>query len=150
MITIAVSAEVARPVADVYDFIVNVENVPKWQPAVIESRRVTPGPVRVGAEFTEVAKLLGRRVETVCTFTELEPNRTIAFHATSSGPFSYDTRYTLEPAGSGTRIQIAGRFRFKGLWRLLEPILGGEVRKESAQEVQAMKAAIEGRPPAIR
>jgi hypothetical protein len=145
VITLHGEVDVNRHAADVYDFIVNVENAPKWQPAVIETSRITDGPIRVGTQFREVAKMMGRRVETICEITDLQPSRRVAFRATSNGPLSYATSYLLEPQGDTTRVTIEGTFTFKGLWRLLEPLVRGEVRKESAQELLAMKAAIERR-----
>ena len=128
-----------------FDFVVNVENAPKWQPAVLETTRVTPGPLRVGSQFREVAKMMGRRVTTVCEITELVPLERFAFSATSSGPFSYATTYAFEAKGESTRISIDGRFTLKGLWRFIEPLVKGEVTRESAAELLAMKAAIENR-----
>lgn len=138
-------SDVNRPISDVFQFVAHVENAPKWQPAVIETRRLTDGPVHVGTRFREVAKMMGRRVETVCEITELVPDRKLSWKATSTGPFSYQTSYTFTANGPATRIDIIGTFALRGLWRLLEPLVGGEVRKESAQELTAMKAAIEAR-----
>ena len=145
MITLQETIEVNRPAKEVYDYLVNVENAQKWQPAVIEVKRLTEGPIRIGTKFSEVAKMMGRRISTTCEITELEPNKKIAFKATSDGPMEYQTTYTLEPNGAATRLRIVGSFRTKGLWRLLEPFLKGEVKKESQQELTIMKKVIETR-----
>jgi carbon monoxide dehydrogenase subunit G len=145
MITLHNQIDIDRPIADVFDFIANVENAPKWQPAVIETTRITDGPIRVGTQFREVAKFMGRNINTICEITEIEPLKRFAFKGTSNGPASYQSTYTLESIGNATRITIVGHFQFKGLWRLLEPFIKGEVGKESAQELKEMKAAIESR-----
>jgi hypothetical protein len=144
MIALKHEIDIDRRVSDVFQFVAHVENTPKWQPAVIESKRITTGPLRVGTQFQEVATVMGRRVTTVCEITEYVPDRKLAWRATSTGPFTYATTYTFTPAGNRTRIDITGTFSLRGLWRLLEPLVRGEVRKESAQELTAMKAAIEG------
>ena len=146
MITLKESIEINRPVADVYNYVVNIDGQ-KWQPAVIEVRKLTEGPVRVGSKFSEVAKMMGRRVNTTCEITALEPNKRISFRATSDGPVEYETTYTLEQNGNATRLNINGNFRTKGFWRLLEPMFKGEVKKESLQELTTMKRAIEERTP---
>ena len=143
MITLQNTVDVNVPVERAFDFVVNLENVPKWQPAVIETKRLTEGPTRVGSQFREVAKMMGRKVETVCTITSLEPASRVAFKGDSTGPFSYTTNYVFEARASGTRIVIDGAFEFRGWWRLLEPLVRGELRKESAGELVAMKAAME-------
>ena len=145
MITLRNQLEINRPLAEVYDYIVNLENVPKWQPAVVETTRITEGPLHIGSQFREVAKFMGRQVNTICQITELEPMRRIAWRGTSSGPASYSATYDLEADGASTRVTIVGTFEFKGLWRLLEPFIRGEVRKESEGELRAMKAAVEAR-----
>ena len=143
MITLRNELDVNRSIDHVFNFIVNVENAPKWQPAVIETRRLTDGPIRVGSQFREVAKMMGRRVETVCEITALEPRVRVAFRGTSNGPISYATTYTLAQRGHGTRIVIEGSFELKGLWRFVERLLQSDIRKESAQELKAMQAALE-------
>ena len=145
MITLRNQLDIDRSIAEVFDFIVNVENAPKWQPAVIETTRITDGPIRVGTQFREVAKFMGRNTNTICEVIELEPLKRFAFKGTSNGPVSYQSTYTFEANGNATRIAIVGNFRFKGVWRLLEPFIKGEVSKESAQELKEMKAAIESR-----
>ena len=145
MITLQESIEINRSVKEVYDYIVNVENAPKWQPAVIEVKRLTEGPIRVGTQFKEVAKMMGRQFNTICEITELEVERRFAFKGTSSGPFDYEALYTLEPTGNATRLNIVGKMRAKGLWKFLEPIFKAEVKKESRQEVLRMKSVIETR-----
>lgn len=145
MITLQETIEINRPVKEVYDYVVNVENAPKWQPAVIEVKRLTDGPIRVGTKFSEVAKMMGRRINATCEITELVPNKTFAFKGTSDGPMEYEATYILEPNGNATVLKITGIFRTKRFWRLLEPILKGEVRKESRQELITMKKVIEAR-----
>ena len=145
MITLQETIQIDRPVKEVYDYVVNVENTQKWQPAVIEVRRLTEGPIRVGTKFSEVAMMMRRRVHSTCEITQLEPNSTVAFKGTSDGPLEYQTTYTLVANGNATQLHIVGSFRTKGLWRLLEPLFGGEVRSQSRHELTAMKAMIEAR-----
>jgi uncharacterized membrane protein len=145
MITLQESIEIDRPVKEVYEYIVNVENAPKWQPAVIEVKRLTEGPIRVGTQFSEVAKMMGMRVNTICAITELEVDKKFGFKGSSTGPLEYEALYTLEPSGSATRLNIVGKMRAKGFWKLLEPIFKGEVKKESRQELLTMKRMIETR-----
>jgi len=147
MITLQETIEINRPVKEVYNYLVNVENVQKWQPAVIEVKRLSEGPIRVGTKFSEVAKMLGRHIRTTCEITQLEPNKVFAFKGASDGPMEYQTTYTLEPNGSATRLKIVGSFRTKGLWRLLEPFFEGEVKKQSRFELTMMKGVIEARTP---
>jgi hypothetical protein len=39
---------IRRPVADVFAFLADFENVPAWNYAIVETRKVAPGPVGWG------------------------------------------------------------------------------------------------------
>jgi uncharacterized protein YndB with AHSA1/START domain len=143
MITLRETIDVKSPVEGVYNYLVNLENVQRWQPAVIEVTRLTEGPTRVGTRFREVVRFMGRRYTSICEIVELEPNKLFAFKASSDGPLEYHTKYTFEPADGGTRLEIVGSFQTKGLWRLAEPMMRGEIQKESQMELVAVKKAIE-------
>ncbi|OGU32146.1 MAG: hypothetical protein A2X67_11030 [Ignavibacteria bacterium GWA2_55_11] len=145
MIKLEETIEIERPVNEVFNYVVNVENVQKWQPAVIEVKRLTEGPVGVGTKFSETATMMGRRISTICEITQLVPNKMFSFSATSDGPMEYRTSYSFTPVGSATRLNIVGEFHTKGFWRLLEPLLKGEIKKESRQELTTMKRVIESR-----
>jgi hypothetical protein len=49
----------------------------------------------------------------------------------------------LEPQAAGTRMTYAGEIRFKGVQRLLEPFIRGEVARGEAKEVERLKALLE-------
>jgi len=188
MIVIKDSIEISRTPQQVYSYVVDLENVPRWQPAVIEVKRLTEGPTRVGSQFREVAKMMGRKIRTTCEIKRLDPGKLIAFGVKdtsknpypwkravrlslskpccsrvlganrfrqaqsdrvfrgalkSDGPLEYETTYSLEPTAAGTRLNINGHFRTKGFLRLLEPIIKGQVRKESKEKLAKMKKVIE-------
>ena len=49
----------------------------------------------------------------------------------------------LEADGTGTRMTYAGEIRFKGVQRLLEPLIRGEVSRGEAKEAERLKALLE-------
>ena len=48
MIRIENSTQISQPRDQVFDFLTDVDSLPKWQSGVIQSNPVTEGPVRVG------------------------------------------------------------------------------------------------------
>ena len=145
MIDIQASVDVQRPVETVFDFVSDFGNAPKWQRGVVESKRITEGPVRVGTQFQEHVRMLGMRFDAQCEVVDFQPPRAVAMTADGK-MLKYQGTFTFEPLpdGGGTRLSLAGRMSMKGLWRVLELIAGGEIRKESAAELQDIKKAIEG------
>jgi hypothetical protein len=55
----------------------------------------------------------------------------------------YEGEFDFAPTPAGTRLSADGRFRFKGVWRLMSPLAGREIRKESRTELEDIKRAVE-------
>lgn len=74
-----------RPPAEVFAFLARFENVPLWNEAIRETRKISPGPVGVGSRYVQTRSLPTRREETF-EVTEYEPDRSLAIRGTF-GPF---------------------------------------------------------------
>jgi uncharacterized protein YndB with AHSA1/START domain len=77
--------------------------------------------------------------------TELDPDRRVVFHVTHPS-LDWVAVSTLHPAGDGTRLTYAGDLRLRGWRRVLEPLMGREVRQGEAAEALRLKALLEARP----
>ena len=133
---------VNRPVEEVFTFLTSLENIPKWQSA-LTSEVITQGPVGVGTKFEESFKMFGRTVEVVCEITNYEHLRTLGWKSTSSGPISFESRFLLNPANGDTRVTFVGESSLNGLWRVIEPLVGGEFKRELKGELEKMKKVVE-------
>lgn len=144
MVKITESIEIASPQSKVFAFVSDLNNIPKWQSEVVRSTVLTPGPVKVGTRFDEIVKVGPWRVLTHCVVTQYEPDRLMAFNGESS-PMEYAGRISLEPAMDRTRVTIAGTASLKGLYRLMEIALAGDLRKGVKQELKGLKNILEPR-----
>jgi len=74
----------------------------------------------------------------------------MAFTTVSRGGVQWEGEYRLTPtaAGMGTRLVQQGTLRFGGLWRLAEPIVGAEIRRNEIAELEKLKLVLE--TPAAR
>jgi hypothetical protein len=64
-----------------------------------------------------------------------------------SGPISWQGEYDLAEDGKGaTKVSQNGQLRFKGLWRLVQPLAGGRIRRSEVWELQRLKKFIEATP----
>ena len=143
MITLKNDITINRPVEQVFSFVSNLENAPKWQSDVVTATRDTTGPLGVGSKFHEVTKVLGRKVEALCEITEYDYPKKMAFKASSKAGVDYDGVYIAEPTGSDTLLRFSGTVTLKGLWRLFEPLYTGEVKRGIVEEHKKLKAAVE-------
>ncbi len=148
MIRIETSTQVSQPRDRVFDFLTDVDNLPKWQTGVIQSKRLTEGPVRVGFQYEETAKVAFWNLHTVCTVTDLKANERYALQVRSPGPIDCDVNFDLQPVAGCTRLTVNGRGRLKGIWRLLQPVLAGDLRKEAQAELATLRRLLETGQPA--
>ena len=149
MIRIEHSISVNRPRGEVFDFLTDVENLPKWQANLVQSVPISDGAVRAGFQFEETINVMMRKIRAVCTVTEIKPHERFAFEMRSDGPLDCDARFELQPVTGGTRLTLIGTARLKGIWRLLKPVVAAELRKETLVELMAMKDLLEAPQPAL-
>lgn len=139
------SIEIAAPVSDVFTFISNVENLPKFQSDVVKSRPLSNEPMRAGMKFEEVVNILGKKVQTVCEVTNYQPTRQFGFRSISSPKIAYGGTVDLEPNGRGTRVTIHAHVELKGWMRIVEPLFKAELKNGVKKELKTLKALLEQR-----
>jgi len=143
MIRFQHSVQIDRHRDAVFDVLTDVEKLPLWQSGVVQSRAISQGPVRPGFQFAETVKVGFWKVDTVCTVTEVKPGQRYGFEAKSSGPVEYAGFFELQPVASGTRLTVNATARLKGIWRLLEPLLSSDIKRETRTEMANLKRLIE-------
>ena len=79
VIDVVTHLDVDRPAADVFAFVSDQLNAPRWQRGLHEVRRTTDGPIGVGSQHVFVRRFAGRRIESRNRFVEFEPGRYLAF-----------------------------------------------------------------------
>jgi carbon monoxide dehydrogenase subunit G len=151
MFKLSETIDVAAPPQAAFDWVVDVDNIARWQSGVFASQMLTPPPARVGTRFTETLKLMGLKLTSVCEVTELTAPKTYAFNAQGS-QMDYTARFDFAPApGGGTRITHQATIAMRGLWKLIEPMVRAEGSKEIKEEFRKLKSAMESdaaaRPP---
>ena len=107
--------EIARPPGEVFAYLTDVSNLPKWQSSAAEAE--LQGPMREGARIRERRTFMGRDVNTELEVTAYEPPS--RFDVSSrGGSVSYRIQHTLEPSGAGTRLHAAVEVQVGGMMRL--------------------------------
>ncbi len=103
---------------DVFAFMVQPENLAKWQTIKTDVTPLTDGPTRVGSRFREGNKVGPRRWDQVVEVTEFEPGRVFAVKVTD-GPES-SGRWAMAPDAAGACVRFEGDFKAP---RLLAPLV---------------------------
>jgi carbon monoxide dehydrogenase subunit G len=132
---------IRRPVEDVFAFLADFENVPAWNSAIVETRKVSPGPVGVGTTYHQT-RSVPRRSEEAFEVTVFEPASRLEVQG-ELGPFRARVGYALEPAGSGTRLTNAVELGSSGLLTLVAPLATSRVKHAVAANLDVLKQLLE-------
>jgi uncharacterized membrane protein len=143
MINIEVSTVINRPIAEVFAFAANLNNLPQWETDFASAKQVTPMPMDVGTKYECVLKMPGQSVKSMFEIKEYEVNSKVAFEGEVAGPAKPKGSFLFEPLAEGTRITARPRPEFQGIFRLLEPLMAGYVRKQNEEHLRNLKRLLE-------
>ena len=134
------SEEIARPAADVFDFVSDFENNPLWQGGMVACQWTSAERMVVGATYQQEARFLGRAIRTHFRVTAVDPGRSISIESTQS-TFPIQVTRTVEPTSVGCRVTAHVRGQPTGVLRLFS----GMVRRSVASDYAALKALLEAK-----
>jgi hypothetical protein len=110
MITVEESIDIGCAADDVFAYVSDQTNAPRWQRGVREVRRTTEGPIGLGTRHTAVRVFMGRTLELSNEYTRYEPNGLAEFKI--AGTMPGQASYVVEPAGTG-RARRTSRIEMK-------------------------------------
>ena len=139
------SIHIARPPDEVFAFVADAANNPKWRKNVVRTVWLDDGPMRVGRRGRQTARLLGREWTVDAVVAEWDPPRAVAFRAVQ-GPVSIRSWVRVEAAGTGSLVTGGADGGFTGpiggfLTRLAVPRM---VRQAEA-DLQTLRGLLESR-----
>jgi len=95
---------VNRPIDEVWAFMTDPFNVPRFGSMTLGFRQTSPGPVGLGSTGQGRMVILGFETRISVTVTEMDPPHTFAFSMTGAGIRSGSLRQTLEATADGTKV----------------------------------------------
>lgn len=136
------SVTIGRPVEDVFRFVADGENGPRWRTGVVDVGRAS-GDGGLGTTYRQgVRGPMGRRIAADYEITVLEPNRRLEFQAIA-GPVRPHGRFEFEPAAGGTRLTFSLDAQLGFVQQL---VMGSMVQRTMDEEVASLarlKAVLE-------
>jgi uncharacterized protein YndB with AHSA1/START domain len=142
MIKIEKSIIINRPIEDVWKFISNVENIPKWNRGTRKGRVTSDGSIAVGSTVQYLRQFLGRQMIVKLRVSEYVLNRMIALQL-SAGRVTAQTGFTFESVEGGTRLIHPSEIELGGFWKLITPILMPMLERDGREDMANIKRLIE-------
>ena len=140
--TITSSIIVSRSPDDVWAFLADLRNAPKWDRSVARATLTSDGPVGIGS-IVETTSPGGKRQS--FRIMAFEPPRLLRFRLLRSPLFRLaDLTFSLEATDGGTRITHEIQFRLR-LWLapLLLPVLGVIGRRALSTDMSFLRRSLE-------
>jgi uncharacterized protein YndB with AHSA1/START domain len=136
------SEHLDRPVEEVFAFITDVRNDPRWHTDVIEARLTGGVSVGKGSIFEIRTKpFMGVSGGTV-TVSEYEPPGRIVFDV-EMGKMRPTTTLTVMPEDGGSRVTRRIDMEPYGVMRLMAPFMAGMARRRNAGFLAELKRVLE-------
>lgn len=131
-----------RPIEEVFAFISNPENLPRWRAATLEVKRISSEPLGVGSLARGRFTFLGRPFEGNLEIIAREPHRSYATRMTE-GPFPLEARYTLKPVDCATQLTLLVQGEPGGFFKLAEPLVVSMAKRSYESDLHNLKEMLE-------
>jgi carbon monoxide dehydrogenase subunit G len=135
-----------RPIEEVFAFVADGTNDPKFSPRVQEIAKTTDGPPGVGTVFRSTVKDAGMTTHREFELTEFEAPTRIRWAERSNNWVTAAGGYDLAREGDGTRLTIFNVIEGHGLGKLIAPLAVRMARKDADALADRIKRAIEAEP----
>jgi uncharacterized membrane protein len=142
MITADADLFIGRPIEEVFAFLTDVTNHPRWDTSSIEMVPLQPGPWRKGLEFHEVRRIGPRITEVRSRIAGFEPDRSMDLESLT-GP-SFRGHWRLSAADGGTRLRWTGELQPTGVMRFIAPLIERQFRRATATNFERLQQLLEG------
>jgi uncharacterized protein YndB with AHSA1/START domain len=133
-----------RPIEQVFAFLADGTNDPKFSPRVLEIAKTTEGEPGVGTVYASTVKDAGVKTKREFEITEFERPTRIRWTEISKNMVSVpEGGYDLASEGNGTRVTIHNVLEGRGPGKLFTPLALRAARKGADDFARAIKAAVE-------
>jgi uncharacterized protein YndB with AHSA1/START domain len=133
---------IERPIKEVFLFISNMENGPRWGRTAATSKD-SDGPVSVGTVFLEEADEDGRHVRKVTEVTEFDPPTRFSYTSRYENGVSEQAAITFETVDGGTLVTPAAEVEIPGVPQEQESAFSEEMETAVGVLLRSLKEVIE-------
>jgi carbon monoxide dehydrogenase subunit G len=133
---------IRRPREVVFAYLADLENLPRWNYAIQQTRKVTPGPVDVGSRFHQVRTVPARQEESL-EVVELGPGRRLTVSGTLN-TLPGLLGYVLDAEGHTMVLTKAVELSTSGPLSLVAPLASRQIKAAVAANLEVLRQVLEG------
>ena len=139
------SIHIARSPAEVFAFVADAENNPRWRKNVVRTEWLDDGPMRVGRRGRQTARQLGREWTVDAEVAEWDPPRSAAWRSVQ-GPVSVRSWVRVEGDATGSLVRAGADGGFTGpIGRLLTRLAAPRMVRQAEIDLETLRALVESR-----
>jgi hypothetical protein len=129
---------IRRPIIYVFDFVSNLENLPKWNYFVLQVTKTSPGPISAGSEFRQVRKT----DQQLLRITEFDPPNALTVVSVPPSSPALTRRITF--SGDNDHTQILDEWTLEmDIPPLLRPLGKAKVASAVRQNLSRLRELLE-------
>jgi uncharacterized protein YndB with AHSA1/START domain len=133
---------IARSLGEVFDYVSEPENFPRWNSAVRAVRRTSGGQTDVGTRYVMERDLPTGPAENTLEVVSREAPTEFAIR-TTSGPTPFAYRYEFSEEEGVTNMQLYAQVELEGMASMLGPLARRAVKKGVDDNLRALKRLLE-------
>jgi hypothetical protein len=136
-----------RPNEDVFTYLADFENVPHWNYAITRTTKLTPGPSRVGTEYSQLRSIPRPGSERFTVVAVKAPS--LLEIEGQLGHFAARLRYELKALRPARTLLVNDvTLSVPGPLSVLSPLLGRQVGDAVASNLSVLRGLLEEPQPA--
>jgi uncharacterized protein YndB with AHSA1/START domain len=144
-IAVTIEATVARPPAEVFARIADIERWPSWLIAsgIVRVQRSTDGPLVEDEHLVVEQRAAGRAGTFEAQVTALQAPTHLALHGLDGDGVTIDIDAALVPDGDGTRLRWSIGIGLPLRYRMFESMARPQVERAAALDIEALRSRLE-------
>lgn len=143
MVDVLTEIVIDRPREVVARFAADPDNAPGWYANIKAVKWESPPPLAVGSKLAFRAQFLGKTLDYVYEFTELDPDRKLVMR-TAQGPFPMQTTYAWADAeGASTRMTLRNTGEPAGFSAVVDLVMAPMMRRAMRKDLARLKLILE-------
>jgi carbon monoxide dehydrogenase subunit G len=126
--------------AVVFAYLSDFTHTNEWDPGTVHTE-LTSGDGGVGTKYHNVSKFMGRETELTYEVVQHQPDYRFALRGENSSVIANDTM-EISRSGEGSTVTYTADFEFKGIGKLVAPLLKPALKKLGDEAETGLRDAL--------